>query len=97
MLSPLSKIINLESNSQIKQVKDPDSYRVKGLLINKTKPITLYDSLLIFRDTDKKFELIRELLKMITNKKYNNDLANKLLDEKLLIEFAKEIYFDEKL
>ena len=32
---------------------------------------------------------------MITNKKYNVDLAN-LSDRKLMFEFAKGMYFDEK-
>ena len=38
-------------------------------------PITLYDILLTFRDTGKEFELKGGLLKMITNKNYNVDLA----------------------
>ena len=36
--------------------------------MNETIPVTHYDNLLTFRDTDKKFELIRNLLKMITKK-----------------------------
>ena len=52
-------------------------------------------TMLIFRDTDKKFELEAELLKMKTNKNYNVDLAN-LPDKKLMYEFGKEMYFDEK-
>ena len=51
--------------------------------------------MLTFRDTDEKFELGGEILKMMTNKNYNVDLAN-LLDKKLMFEFAKEMYFDEK-
>ena len=50
---------------------------------------------MIFRDTDNKFELQGDLLKMITNNNYNVDLAN-LSDKKLLFDFAKEKYFDEK-
>ena len=42
----------------------------------KTIPVTLYDSLLKFRDTDKKFELKGDPLKMITNMNYNVDLAD---------------------
>ena len=35
-----------------------------------------------------------DILKMMTNKCYNVDLA-KLRDKKLKFEFAKEVYFDE--
>ena len=43
----------------------------------------------------KQFELKGELLKMITNKNYNVDLAN-LSDKKLMYDFAKEMNFDLK-
>ena len=54
LLSPLSKISNLEHTSQFKPLKDPNSVSVNDLLINKTIPVTLYKNLLIFRDTGKK-------------------------------------------
>ena len=95
LMSPLSKITNPEHTSQFKLVKDPSSKRVNYLIINKTIPVTLYNNLLTFRDTDEKFELQRDLLKLITNKKYNVDIAN-LQDKKLMYDFAKEMYFDEK-
>ena len=63
------------------------------MLIHNTIPVTLYNNLLTFRDTGKELELKGDLLKMITNKNYNVDLAI-LSDEKLLYEFAKEMYFD---
>ena len=95
LLSPLSKITNPENTSHFKLVKDPQSNRINDLLINKTMLVTLYDKILTFRDTDKKFELEGDLLKMMTNKNYNVDLA-KLPDKKLMFEFSKEMYFDEK-
>ena len=52
--------------------------------------------MLTFRDTDKNFELHGDLLKLITNKNYNVDLAN-LADKKLMYEFAKLLYFVEKV
>ena len=63
--------------------------------INRTKPITLHDNLLTFRDSNKGFELKGDLLKMITNKNYNVDLAS-LSDKKLVYDFAKELHFDVK-
>ena len=90
----LSKITNRENTNQFKLVKDLNSNRVNDLLIHNTKPVTLYNNLLTFQDTDKKFKL-QDLLKLITNRNYNVDLA-KLSDKKIIYDFAKEMYFDEK-
>ena len=95
LMSPLSKITNPENTNQYKLVKDSNSNRVNDLKINKTIPITLYNYMLTFRDTDKEFELKGELLKMITNKNYNVNLAS-LQDKKLMYDFAKEMNFDTK-
>ena len=51
--------------------------------------------MLTFRDTNKKFELKGDLLEMITNSKYNVDLAS-LQDKKLMYDFAEEMHFDTK-
>ena len=95
LLSPISKTTNPENTSQFKLMRDYASSRVNDLRINKTKPGILHDNLLTFRDTNKQFELKGELLKMITNKNYNVNLAN-LSDKKLLYDFAKEMNFDLK-
>ena len=94
-MSPLSKITNPENTSQFKLIKDSNSNRVNDLKINKTIPITLYNNLLTFRETGKEIELKGDLLKMITNKNYNKDLASSS-DKKLLYDFAKEMHFDER-
>ena len=52
--------------------------------------------MLTFRDTGKEFELKGDLLKMITNKNYNVNLAS-LQDKKLMYAFAKEMNFDTNL
>ena len=95
LMSPLSKIINPENKSQFKLVKDHNSNRVNDLKINKTIPITLYGKMLTFRDTNKQFELKGDLLEMITNSKFNVDLAS-LSDKILMYDFAKEMHFDPK-
>ena len=95
LMSPLSRITNPENSSQFKLVKDPSSNRVNDLKINKTIPITLYGNMLTFRDTNKQFELKGDLLEMITNSKFNVDLAS-LSDKKLMYDFAKEMHFDPK-
>ena len=93
LLSPLAKIINPANSTQFKLVKDCNSNRVNDLLIHNSIPITLHDNLLTFRDSDKQFELKGDLLKMITNKNYNVDLAS-LQDKKIMYDFAKEMNFD---
>ena len=95
LMSPLSKITNPENSTQFKLVKDSSSNRVNDLLIHNTIPITLYNNLLTFRDTGKEFELKGDLLKMVTNKNFNVDLAS-LADKKLMYDFAKEMHFDTK-
>ena len=94
LMSPLSKITNPENTSQFKLVKDPSSNRVNDLKIHNSIPITLYGNMLTFRDTNKQFELKGDLLEMITNSKYNVDLAS-LSDKKLMYDFAKEMHFDQ--
>ena len=95
LLSPLAKITNPENSIQFKLVKDFSFNRVNDLLIHNSIPITLHDNLLTFRDSNKQFELKGDLLKMITNKNYNVDLAS-LSDKKLMYDFAKEMSFDLK-
>ena len=95
LMSPLSKITNPENTSQFKLVKDSSSNRVNDLKIHNSIPITLYGNKLTFRDTNKQFELKGDLLEMITNSKYNVDLAS-LADKKLMYDFAKEMHFDKK-
>ena len=51
--------------------------------------------MLTFPDTGKEIELKGDLLKMITSKNYNVDLAS-LQDKKLMYDFAKEMNFDTK-
>ena len=95
LMSLLSRITNPEISSQFKLVKDSSSNRVNDLKINKTIPITLYGNMLTFRDTNKQFELKGDLLEMITNSKFNVDLAS-LAEKKLMYDFAKEMHFDPK-
>ena len=94
LMSPLSKITNPENSSQFKLVKDSSSNRVNDLKIHNSIPITLYGNMLTFRDTNKKFELKGDLLEMITNSKYNVDLAS-LADKNLMYDLAKEMHFDQ--
>ena len=94
-MSLLCKITKPGNTTQIDLVKASNSNRVKGLLKQNTIPITLHNNSLTFRDTVKEFELKGDLLKTMTNKIYNVDLAS-LSDRKILFNFAKEMNFDVK-
>ena len=89
LMSSLSKITIPESTSQFRLVKYSSSNRINDSLIDNSIPITLFDILLTFRETGKELDLKGDVLKMITNKNYNVDLA-KLSDKKLLYDFAKK-------
>ena len=95
-MSPLSTIVKPENTSELKLVKDPNSIRVNGLLIHNTKPVTIYNNCLTFRDRDKKLELEGDILKMITNKNYNVE-QSKLSDKKIMLDFAKKSISMKKL
>ena len=95
LMFPLSRITNPENTSQFKLVKDHNSNRLNDLLMKNKIPITLYGNMLTFRDINKQFELKGDLLEMITNSKFNVDLAS-LPDKKLMYDFAKEMKFDTK-
>ena len=82
LMSLLPKITNPENTIQFKIVQDPNSNTVNDLLIHNMIPFTLYINLLTFHDTDKRFELPGDLLKVITLKNYKVDLA-KISDEKI--------------
>ena len=83
-----------EHTNQFKLVNDPDLKKVNDLLM-KTLPVALYENLLKFRDTDKKFEVKRNLLKKITNQNYSVDLAISL-EKYFVYEYTKETYIDKK-
>ena len=77
-LSPLSEITNRENNSQFKLVKDSTSNGVNDSSIQNTIPVSLYNNLLTFRDTDKEFKLQGDFLVMITDEINNVDLAYRM-------------------
>ena len=75
-MTSLSKITNPVNASQFKLVKNSSSNRVNDLKIHNSIPITFYGNILTFRDTGKEIELTGDLLEMITNSKYNVNLAS---------------------
>ena len=71
-----SSLVNLfkpENKSQFRLRKDPNSTKMNDFLIHGKIPITLFSNMITFRDTNKSFTLEGDLLKLITNYKFNAD------------------------
>ena len=68
---------------------------MKNFLIHRGIPVTLFSNMITFRDGNKSFKLEGDLLKLMTNYKFNADHSS-LEDKKLIYEFAKEMNYDTK-
>ena len=93
-----SFLINLfksENESQFRLRKDVNSTKMNDFLIHGSIPVTLFSNMITSRDSNKSFKLEGDLLKLITNYKFNADHSS-LQDKKLIYEFAKEMNHDTK-
>ena len=98
LISPyfVSSLLNLfkpENKSQFRLKKDLNSTKMNDFLINVGIPVSLFSNMLIFRDSNKSFELDGDLLETMTNYDFNVDHSNPK-DQKLIDEFAKENNFN---
>ena len=87
-----SSLVNLfkpENKSQFTSTKDLNSIRMNDFKINGGIPVTLYSSVLTFRDSNESFKLDGDLLEAITNYEFNVDHSNQQ-DRKLIYEFGKQ-------
>ena len=93
-----SSLVNLfkpENKSQFRLRKDTNSTKMNDFLIHGSIPVTLFSNMITFRDSNKSFRLEGDLLKLITNYKFNADHSSPQ-DRKLIYEFAKEMNYDTK-
>ena len=95
LASSLAEVFKKDNKSQFRLRKDPDSTKLNDFLIHGRKPVTIFSNMITFRDTDKTFRLEGDLLKVITNHKFNVDHSNPQ-DKKLIYQFAKEMNYDIK-
>ena len=95
LVSSLSNVFNLENKSQFRLRKDPNSTKINDFLIHRAIPVTLFSNMITFRDSDRSVKLEGDLLKLITNHKFNADHSSPR-DKKLIYEFAKEMNYDTK-
>ena len=91
----LVEVFKKDNKSQFRLRKDPDSTKMNDFLIHGNIPVTIFSNMITFRDSKKTFKLGGDLLKVITNYKFNVDHSNQQ-DRKLIYEFAKEMNYDTK-
>ena len=95
LVSSLVEVFKKDNKSQFRLRKDPNSTKMNDFLIHGTLPVTIFSNMITFRDSNKSFRLEGDLLKVITNHKFNVDHSSPQ-DKKLIYEFAKEMNYDAK-
>ena len=95
LTSSLVEVFKKDNKSQFRLRKDPKSTKMNDFLIHGTIPVTIFSNMITFRDSNKSFRLEGDLLKTITNHKFNADHSSQQ-DKKLIYEFAKEMNYDTK-
>ena len=95
LTSSLVEVFRKDNKSQFRLRKDPDSTKLNDFLIHGKIPVTIFSNMITFRDSDKTFKLEGDLLKVITNHKFNVDHSNQQ-DRKIIYKFAKEMNYDTK-
>ena len=95
LTTSLVEVFKKDYKSQFRLRKDPNSTKLNDFLIHGTIPVTIVSNMIVFRDSNKSFRLEGDLLKVITNYKFNVDHSNPQ-DKKLIYQFAKEMKYDIK-
>ena len=95
LTTSLVEVFKKDNKSQFRLRKDPNSTKLNDFLIHGSIPVTIFSNMITFRDSKKTFKLEGDLLKVITNYKFNTDHSNQQ-DRKLIYEFGKEMKYDVK-
>ena len=95
LTTSLVEVFKKDNKSQFRLRKDPNTTKMNDFLIHGTIPVTIFSNMITFRDSKKTFKLEGDLLKVITNYKFNVDHSNQQ-DRKIIYEFAKEMNYDIK-
>ena len=100
MIAPYlaTSLVNLfkpENKSQFRLRKDLNSTKMSDFLIHGSIPVTLFSNMITFRDSNKTCRLEGDLLKTITDYKFNADHSSPQ-DKKLIYEFAKDMNYHTK-
>ena len=95
LTTSLVEVFKKDNKSQFRLRKDPNSTEMNNFLIHGNIPVTIFSNMITFRDINKTFRLEGDLLKVITNYKFNVDHSSPQ-NKKLIYEFAKEMNYDTK-
>ena len=95
LTTSLVEAFKKDNKSQFRLRKDNNSTKLNDFLIHGTVPVTIFSNMITFRDSNKTFRLEGDLLKVITNYKFNVDHSSPQ-DKKLIYEFTKEMNYDTK-
>ena len=95
LTTSLVEVFKKDNKSQFRLRKDPNSTKMNDFLIHGTVPVTIFSNMIVFRDSNKSLRLEGDLLKVITNYKFNVDHSSQQ-DKRLIYEFAKAMNYDVK-
>ena len=95
LTTSLVEVFKKDNKSQFRLRKDPNSTKLNDFFIHGSIPVTIFSNMIVFRDSNKSFRLEGDLLKVITNHKFNVDHSSPQ-DKKLIYQFAKEMNYDIK-
>ena len=95
LTTSLVEVFKKDNKSQFRFRKHPNSTKMNNFLIHGNMPVTIFSNMITFRVSNKTFRLEGDLLKVITNYKFNIDHSSPQ-DKKLIYEFAKEMNYDTK-
>ena len=95
LTTSLVEVFKKDNKSQFRLRKDPNSNKLNDFLIHGIIPVTIFSNMIVFRDSNKSFKLEGDLLKVITNYKFNVGHSNQQ-DRKIIYKFAKEMNYDTK-
>ena len=95
LTTSLVEVFKKDNKSPFRLRKDPNSTKLNDFLIHGTIPVTIFSNMIVFRVSNKTFRLEGDLLKVITNYKFNVDHSSPQ-DKTLIYEFAKEMNYDTK-
>ena len=95
LTTSLVEVFKKDNKSQFRLRKDPNSTKMNDFLIHGTISVTIFSIMIVFRDSNKSFRLEADLLKVITNYKFNVDHSSPQ-DKRLIYEFAKAMNYDVK-
>ena len=76
LTSSLISLFKPENKCQFRFKKDTNSTKMNDFLIHRNIPVTLFSNMITFRDSNKSFRLEGDLLKVVTNYKFNADHSN---------------------